>query len=62
MTYQEFYLDWVNNYLTLSVMAEHYEITKGQASALMLWGRMHHAKCISQTITEDYFKNKVVTA
>lgn len=38
----DFYLDWVNNYLTVEKMAEHYSITEEQCSALIDTGRDLH--------------------
>lgn len=34
-----FYLDWVNNYLTLEKIAEDYGITTEAAAALIKWGK-----------------------
>jgi len=39
----EFYLDWVNNYLTVETMAEHHGLDVDDAKALISMGRyMHH--------------------
>lgn len=39
---QEFYLDWVNNYLTVDTIAEHHEITVADAALLINLGRSYH--------------------
>ena len=36
---QAMYLDWVNNFLTVDVFAEHYGITKEQAEGIISIGR-----------------------
>jgi len=39
----DFYLDWVNNYLTVETMAEHHGLDVDDAKALISMGRyMHH--------------------
>ena len=39
----DFYLDWVNNYLTVETMAEHHGLDVDDAKALINMGRhMHH--------------------
>lgn len=35
----DFYLDWVNNYLTIAKMAENYRITENQCGDLINIGR-----------------------
>ena len=37
-----FYLDWVNNYLTVEKMAEHNEITVADAQILINLGRSYN--------------------
>ena len=39
---QEYYLDWVNNYLTVDKIAEHHEITVADAELLINLGRSYH--------------------
>lgn len=39
---QEFYLDWVNNYLTVEKMAEHNELTLEDTAILINLGRSYH--------------------
>ena len=39
---QEFYLDWVNNYLTMEKMAEHYGLTSEAVETLIDLGRLYH--------------------
>ena len=39
---QEFYLDWVNNYLTVEKMAEHNELTVEDTTVLINLGRSYH--------------------
>jgi hypothetical protein len=41
-TLRECYLDWVNNYLTLSVYADHNGLTVKQAETLIQLGRECH--------------------
>jgi hypothetical protein len=36
---QRFYLDWVNNFLTVKALADHYDITKKEAEILIEAGR-----------------------
>lgn len=38
----EFYLDWVNNFITMSYMADHYGITLKECHKLILLGRKYH--------------------
>ena len=39
----DFYLDWVNNYLTVNKIAEHHGLDLDDAKALISMGRyMHH--------------------
>ena len=39
----DFYLDWVNNYLTIEKIAEHHGLDVDDARALITMGRcMHH--------------------
>ena len=39
---KSFYLEYLNNYLTVSKIAEHYEITENNASMLINLGRGFH--------------------
>ena len=39
---QAFYLDWVNNYLTVDKIAEHNEITVEDAELFIELGRSYH--------------------
>ena len=39
---QAFYLDWVNNYLTVEKMAEHNEMTVEDTAILINLGRSYH--------------------
>lgn len=40
---REFYLDWLNNYLTVEKIAEHHGLDVDDAKALISMGRyMHH--------------------
>ena len=45
---QAFYLDWVNNYLTVEKIAEHNGITVSDAQILIDLGRAYHEKRIAQ--------------
>lgn len=38
------YLDYVNNFMTISAFAAHYELTEDQASELIIDGRILHSK------------------
>ena len=44
---QEFYLDWVNNYLTIEKMAEHYGLTADATQVLIDLGRLYHEKGVA---------------
>jgi hypothetical protein len=37
----DFYLDWVNNYLTTAKMAEHYGLNEGNCIALINMGKRY---------------------
>ena len=39
---REYYLDWVNNYLTLELFAENHEISATLASKIIAAGRIIH--------------------
>lgn len=39
----EFYLDWVNNFLTSESMAEHYSISREECIQLIDMGRKWHS-------------------
>ena len=39
---QTFYLDWINNYLTVEKMAEHNEMTVEDTAILINLGRSYH--------------------
>jgi|DEB0MinimDraft_12_1074336.scaffolds.fasta_scaffold16411_5 adenine-specific DNA glycosylase len=39
---QDFYLDWINNYLTVEKMAEHNELTVEDTATLINLGRSYH--------------------
>jgi len=39
---QAFYLDWINNYLTVEKMAEHNELTVEDTATLINLGRSYH--------------------
>lgn len=38
----DFYLDWVNNFISVGQMAEHYEITLGECTKLITIGQKYH--------------------
>lgn len=40
--WQAIYLDWLNNYLSIELYAEHHDLTIGQANALIDLGRECH--------------------
>ena len=37
-----FYLDWINNYLTVEIMAEHHDLTVEHTATLINLGRSYH--------------------
>jgi hypothetical protein len=39
---QALYLDWVNNFLTVTKFAEHYQLTEDAAEELIAWGALVH--------------------
>ena len=43
---QEFYLDWINNYLTVDKIAEHNDLTAADARILIELGRAYHQERI----------------
>ena len=45
-TLKEFYLDYVNNYLTIEKIAEHNEISYLTAKTLIAFGKYYHEKDI----------------
>ena len=55
---QEFYLDWINNYLTVDKMAEHNEITVADAKLLIELGRAYHQERIEETLSKGQYKEK----
>ena len=44
----DFYLDWVNNYLTVETMAEHHGLDVSHARALIDIGRDAHQQYIDE--------------
>jgi len=44
---QEFYLDWVNNYLSVDKIAEHHEITVEDAELFINLGRSYHEEVLN---------------
>jgi hypothetical protein len=48
---REFYLDWVNNYLTVETMAEHHGLDVSHARTLIDIGRDAHQQYIDE-VTE----------
>lgn len=43
-----FYLDWVNNFASLSRVAEHYSITESEADQLIDMGRKYHEENVAR--------------
>tara|TARA_R110000822_G_scaffold78322_1_gene187618 strand:+ start:1211 stop:1375 length:165 start_codon:yes stop_codon:yes gene_type:complete len=39
---EAFYLDWINNYLTVEKMAEHHQLTVEDTAILINLGRSYH--------------------
>lgn len=56
--YEELYLDYVNNFLTVGAFADHYDLSEMSALYVIEWGRKeHNDKCfdaIIQACKEDY--------
>lgn len=48
MTNEEMYLDWVNNFLTIDVFAEHYGLTLNDASIIIYEGRKEHERLVME--------------
>ena len=47
----DFYLDWLNNYLTVEKIAEHHGLDLDDAKALINMGRyMHHNLLVTNTL------------
>ena len=44
--FQEMYLDWVNNFLTLEVFAQYYNLTTKQAQFVIDSGRDYHEESL----------------
>lgn len=47
---REFYLDWLNNYLTVETLAEHHGLDVEQARALINMGRDAHELYVKETV------------
>jgi hypothetical protein len=47
---REFYLDWVNNYLTVETMAEHHGLDVTHARTLIDIGRDAHEKHVKDLV------------
>ena len=45
----EFYLDWVNNWLSTVRMAEHYGLTKRECQELIEMGRKYHEENVERS-------------
>ncbi len=41
-----FYLDWVNNYLTIEKMAEYNQLTKEETIELIYMGKRYHEESV----------------
>ena len=48
----DFYLDWVNNYLSPSTMAEHYELSEEDCDVLIDMGRVYHEENVKRLTIE----------
>jgi len=49
--FQEMYLDWVNNFLTIERFAEWYNIGEEQAAAIISAGRKIHHQRVNERLT-----------
>lgn len=47
LTYQEVFLDWFNNFLTLERFAEHYGLAEDTAAAMIEKGRAIHESLVA---------------
>ena len=54
-TIQEAYLDYVNNYLTITTFAEHKGLTYDEAEALIRLGRGVHERIVEEN--KQYFRD-----
>lgn len=43
-----FYLDWVNNYLTVELMARYNQLTEDETTKLIEMGRKYHEESVKQ--------------
>lgn len=57
-TIQESYLDYVNNYLTITTFAEHKGLTYDEAEDLIRMGRKLHERIVAENkqYFEDHFQ------
>jgi hypothetical protein len=46
--FQEMYLDWVNNFLTIEVFANYYHLTAKQAQFVINSGRQYHEESLKE--------------
>ena len=49
--FQEMYLDWLNNFLTIKRFAEWYAIGEDQAAAIISAGRKIHHQRVNERVT-----------
>ena len=49
--FQEMYLDWLNNFLTIERFAEWYAIGEEQAAAIISAGRKIHHQRVNERLT-----------
>jgi hypothetical protein len=49
--FQEMYLDWLNNFLTIERFAEWYAIGEEQAAAIISAGRKIHHQRVNERVT-----------
>ena len=49
---QDFYLDWINNYLTVEKMAEHNELTVEDTATLINLGRSYHENGVVNNVKQ----------
>ena len=46
--FQEMYLDWVNNFLTVEVFAQYYNLTNEQALYVIESGKKYHEESLQE--------------
>jgi hypothetical protein len=53
------YLDWVNNFTTVSAFADHYGISEDKASRVIKLGGLIHQQIVSEREFHAYMKQQI---